>query len=499
MTGLIFNNRRTVALLAFSMVAIASWAQVFEQDGIKYRYESESLSVVVVSVFGKGDIVVPRTVVYNEQELPVTGMMSECFMDNKDVTSVCLYENIKEIPMYAFTGCSLERIDLPKGLETIRKHAFENACNLKEVKLPQSLKVIEESAFRYSGLSSLTLPDNIQTIGGEAFASTAIEEVSFHCADGTLQDNVFNFCERLRCVTIEEGTTNIRPNFAGCKSLESLYIPASVSQLDYFALNGARKEGNYLTSIQVDQGNKKYDSRGDCNAIIETETNALVFACPTTVMPKDIRSIKSYAFSSEKQTEIPIIPNGVEYISDLAFNCLNEIPSLVFEDGDKNLTLAYHFNARNDDIGFAAINSLYLGRNATWQGNGEEWDENIMTVGKLILGSGVSRLTCQVNFNTDGFSVYALSEEPQPLDIEFRNGDQIFFYTTLYVPIGSKEKYLQAEGWKKFLNIVEYDATSISSVSSASDSKVIYNLNGRRIASPQKGIYIQNGKKYFAK
>ena len=122
-----------------------------------------------------------------------------------------------------------------------------------------------------------------------------------------------------------------------------------------------------------------------------------------------------------------------------------------------------------------------------------------MTVGKLILGSGVSRLTCQVNFNTDGFSVYALSEEPQPLDIEFRNGDQIFFYTTLYVPIGSKEKYLQAEGWKKFLNIVEYDATSISSVSSASDSKVIYNLNGRRIASPQKGIYIQNGKKYFAK
>ena len=144
MRGLTFNIRRTISLLAFSMVAIASWSQWFEQNGIKYHYESESRSVIVVNVFGKGTIVVPRTVVYNGQELPVTGMMPECFMNNKDVTSVCLYENIKEIPMYAFMGCSLERIDLSEGLEIIRKHAFESASNLKEVKLPQSLKVIEE-------------------------------------------------------------------------------------------------------------------------------------------------------------------------------------------------------------------------------------------------------------------------------------------------------------------------------------------------------------------
>ena len=495
--GLTLNIRRTVSLLVFSMAAIASWSQVFEQDGIKYQYDSETQSVVVVSVFGKGSIIVPRTVVYNEQELPVSGMMSECFMNNKDVTSVCLYENIKEIPMYAFSGCALERIDLSEGLETIRKHAFENTGNLKEVKFPQSLRVIEESAFRHSGLSSLVLPDNIQTIGGEAFASTAIEEVSFHCADGTLQDNVFNFCEQLRCITIEEGTTTIRPNFAGCKSLESLYIPASVSQLDYFALYGTRKEGNYLTSVQVDQENKKYDSRGDCNAIVETETSTLIFACPTTVLPKDIKSIKSYAFSSEMQAEIPTIPNTVEYISDLAFNCLNEIPSLVFEDGEKELTLAYHFNARHDDNGFADINSLYLGRNTTWLGNGKEWDENSMTVGKLLIGTDVSRLTCQVNINTDGFSVYALREDPLPLDIEFKNGDQIFIQTTLYVPMGAKEKYLQAEGWKKFLNIAEFTPTDIKpSANMDNHTSVIYNLDGRRLnAKPQKGIYIQNGKK----
>ena len=81
--GLTLNIRRTVSLLVFSMAAIASWSQVFEQDGIKYQYDSETQSVVVVSVFGKGAIIVPRTVVYNEQELPVSGMMSECFMNIK--------------------------------------------------------------------------------------------------------------------------------------------------------------------------------------------------------------------------------------------------------------------------------------------------------------------------------------------------------------------------------------------------------------------------------
>lgn len=83
MMGLTFNIRRMLSLLAFSMIAIVSWSQVFEQDGVKYQYDSETQSVVVVSVFGKGAIIVPRTVVYNEQKLPVSGMMSECFMNIK--------------------------------------------------------------------------------------------------------------------------------------------------------------------------------------------------------------------------------------------------------------------------------------------------------------------------------------------------------------------------------------------------------------------------------
>ena len=120
-----------------------------------------------------------------------------------------------------------------------------------------------------------------------------------------------------------------------------------------------------------------------------------------------------------------------------------------------------------------------------------------MTVGKLLIGTDVSRLTCQVNINTDGFSVYALREDPLPLDIEFKNGDQIFIQTTLYVPMGAKEKYLQAEGWKKFLNIAEFTPTDIKpSANMDNHTSVIYNLDGRRLnAKPQKGIYIQNGKK----
>ena len=483
-----FYHPSVFTLLAFCLFASSLHAQVFELDGIKYRYDAESRSATVVNVYGKGDIVVPRSVVYNEQELPISGMQPECFMNNKDIRTVRLYDNIKEIPPYAFCGCSLLSIELPEGLETIKKYAFMSTHNLNEVKLPQSLEVIEEGAFYGSGISSILLPDSIQTIEGQAFASSNIVEFSFHCKDHTLNNNVFRFCKQLRSMIIEEGTTIVHQNFGGCSSLESLYIPASVEQLSYFAQDGPNKGGNYLTSVKVDPRNKRYDSRDNCNAIIETETNTLLFACPTTVLPREIRSIASYAFSSERQTEIPPIPNSVEYVHERALNCLDEIPNLVFEDGDKDLNLAYHFNRNHDDGSFSSIKTLYLGRNTTWLGNGKDYDENMMKVGTLILGKEVSRLICQVNLQTD--KVYAQSTNPSALDIDFKNADAVFFLAPLYVPIGTKEKYRQCEGWNKFLNIVEYDATTISSAKTDAHKTNIYNINGHRITGIQKGINI---------
>ena len=51
-----------------------------------------------------------------------------------------------------------------------------------------------------------------------------------------------------------------------------------------------------MTSIEVNSGNKVYDSRNNCNAIIETATNKLILGCKSTIIPNSVTSIGYYAF-----------------------------------------------------------------------------------------------------------------------------------------------------------------------------------------------------------
>ena len=66
--------------------------------------------------------------------------------------------------------------------------------------------------------------------------------------------------------------------FFGCKSLTSITIPESVTSIGYEAFLGCSS----LTSVVVEQGNAEYDSRDNCNAIIETASNTLISGCQNT-------------------------------------------------------------------------------------------------------------------------------------------------------------------------------------------------------------------------
>lgn len=72
---------------------------------------------------------------------------------------------------------------------------------------------------------------------------------------------------------------------------------------------------------------------------------------------------------------------------------------------------------------------------------------------------------------------------------------------TLYVPTGKKDVYKATDGWKDFANIVEGTPASITNITSdkGTTNSPIYDLNGRKITEPQKGIRIIGGKKVVKK
>ena len=106
--------------------------------------------------------------------------------------------------------------------------------------------------------------------------------------------------------------------FSGCPSLTSITIPKSVTSIESGAFNGC----DHLTSIVVAEGNTVYDSRDNCNAIIEKATNTLICGCRNTTIPNSVTSIGVRAFNEcYKLTDITI-PDSVTEIETRAFaNC----------------------------------------------------------------------------------------------------------------------------------------------------------------------------------
>jgi hypothetical protein len=103
--------------------------------------------------------------------------------------------------------------------------------------------------------------------------------------------------------------------FWGCSGLTSVTIPKGVAEIREGAFSGC----SGLTSISVEDGNKVYDSRDNCNAIIETVTNTLIAGCKNTVIPNSVTNIGGYVFYCCHGLTSVTIPNSVKSIGNSAF------------------------------------------------------------------------------------------------------------------------------------------------------------------------------------
>ena len=144
-------------------------------------------------------------------------------------------------------------------------------------------------------LTSVTIPGSVTSIGAYAFCQ----------------------CISLTSVTIPNSMTSIGDGaFWDCSGLTSITIPNSVTSIG----SGIFSYCSGLISIKVASGNSRYDSRNDCNAIIETATNTLISGCQNTTIPNSVTSIGYSAFSNCTDLTSITIPNSVTSIGDDAFH-----------------------------------------------------------------------------------------------------------------------------------------------------------------------------------
>lgn len=126
----------------------------------------------------------------------------------------------------------------------------------------------------------------------------------------------FYGCSGLTFIEIPNSLTSIGYYaFEGCKSLTSITIPSSVTNIGECAFIGCSS----LVSIIVEAGNSVYDSRNNCNAIIESSTNTLIMGNQNTIIPNSVKKIGYRAFYGCTGLTSIDLPNSVTSIEDGAF------------------------------------------------------------------------------------------------------------------------------------------------------------------------------------
>ena len=246
--------------------------------------------------------------------------------------------NINSIQRSMFEDSGITSITIPNNIQTIEKEAFYSCRNLTNITIQGDITSVGDRAFSgCNALTNITLSEGLTTIGEGAFGwCNSMTSMVIPSSVTSIGKYAFEECDKLESINIPDGITRIEEStFSGCRSLTSIDIPDSVTYLGGNAFSGCPITSLTLPSGIITLEHHALASTDITSMVIPDGTTSIGWGMfwfcqklETVTIPDSVTSIEKDAFNNCMKLKEITIPAGVTSIGDGAFNYCSELTSI---------------------------------------------------------------------------------------------------------------------------------------------------------------------------
>ena len=335
------------------LVSISAYAYDIEVDGIYYDINIEDRTVSVNSGEKQyeGHVIIPSSILYGNQELPVVSILKDAFSNCEKLESIEIPNSITEIGSGAFRGtrnlkevyisdltswCNIEFDGTNNPLYSGYAKLFLNNSEVKNLIIPETVSVINDYAFaRCSSIETVTFSSSLTKIGDTAFyVNENLKEIKLPDSVISIGSSCFSNCKSLASVVLPNSLESL-PNdcFYYCTNLKSVKIPNSVKSISYRCFKGCSS----LQSIEIPNSVERiyFECFSGCTSLQSIE------------IPNSVKIIENSCFSECTSLQSIEIPSSV---TNIGYSCFSGCTSLRSINLPESLTEINHETFKNSGL-----------------------------------------------------------------------------------------------------------------------------------------------------